>query len=85
MVAKMLEIGIIECFKNHMYRFKGSYYVQRKGGSIGLRLTGVVAEICMARWENRFRVLLMKNEVTLWMSKVYVDDQDLERGVGIGG
>ena len=40
-------------------------------------MTGVVAEICMARWEKRFRGLMLQNEMRLWMSKVYVDDQDL--------
>ena len=27
MIAKMFEIGVRECFRNHMYRFKGRYFV----------------------------------------------------------
>ena len=77
MVVKMLELAVKECLKNHVYRFNGKYFVQRTGGAIGLRLTGVVAEISMAAWEKRFRELAMENNIKLFMSKIFVDDQNL--------
>ena len=63
--------------RNHVYRFESKYYVQKEGGAIGLRLTGIIAEISMAAWELKFRDLLVKNSVQLLLSKIYVDDQNL--------
>ena len=40
-----------------------------------MRLTGVV--ISMAAWEKRFRILAEENEVKIYMSKIFVDDQNL--------
>ena len=77
MVARLIELAVRTCFNNHVYRFNGRYYLQKKGGAIGLRLTGVVAEISMAAWEAKFRELAIRNSVKIHMSKVYVDDQNL--------
>ena len=48
LVTWLAYIGVKECFRNHVYRFESKYYVQKEGGAIGLRLTGIVAEISMA-------------------------------------
>ena len=77
LIAKMFEIAVRECFRNHVYQFDGRYYVQKEGGAIGLCLTGVVAEINMAAWEGKFRDLVKKNEIDLIMSDIYVDDQNV--------
>ena len=68
--AKMIEIAVKECMRNHCYRFGGEYFLQTEGGAIGLRLTGVVAEISMAEWELKFRMMMRENLVKLWMSKI---------------
>ena len=77
LLGKMFQIGVRECFRNHVYKFNRKYYVQREGGAIGLRLTGVVAEISMAAWEKRFRNLVERSNVDLLMSEIYVDDQNI--------
>ena len=51
--------------------------MQREGGVIGLRLTGVVAEINMAAWEAKFQDVARRNGVDLLMSEIYVDDQNI--------
>ena len=44
--------------KNHIYKFANKVYKQRAGGSIGLRATGVVAQIVVNRWKRRIMVKL---------------------------
>ena len=77
LLAKVIEIAIKTTFKNHLYQFEGQSYIQAKGGSIGLRLTGVVAKLVMNRWNTRFKELAIQNEITIYLNKTYVDDQNL--------
>ena len=42
LLAKVVEIAVKTTFRNHLYQFEGKTYIQAEGGSIGLRLTGVV-------------------------------------------
>ena len=77
LLAKVIEISIKTTFKNHLYQFEGRSYIQAKGGSIGLRLTGVVAKLVMNRWNVRFKELAIQNEITIYLNKTYVDDQNL--------
>ena len=54
-VAKVIEIGLRKTFKNHVYQWGGQFFVQREGGPIGLKLTGVVAKIRMIEWMKTFK------------------------------
>ena len=54
MLGKALEILIITCMKNHVYRFDNQLRVQANGGPIGLALTGEVAECYMMNWDKKF-------------------------------
>ena len=49
--------------------------MQREGGPIGLKLTGVVAQMRMIRWMGRFNDLLVQNRIRTYLNSVYVDDQ----------
>ena len=53
----------------------GKFYVQREGGPIGLKLTGVVAKMRMIRWMKKFNNLLLENRIRTYLNSVYVDDQ----------
>ena len=56
-MGKVIEIAVKTTFKNHLYQFKGKTYIQTKGGSIRLRLTGVVAKLVMNYWNKKLKEL----------------------------
>ena len=37
MLSKAVEVGVRECFRNHLYTFNAQVYSQTEGGPIGLR------------------------------------------------
>ena len=43
LLGKVIEVAIRTTFSNHVYLYNNKLYKQTRGGSIGLRLTGVVA------------------------------------------
>ena len=49
-MEKVLEVAVRATFKNHIYTYGNQLYRKRKGGAIGLRLTGIVARIVMDGW-----------------------------------
>ena len=74
-MSKVIEIGIRTTFRNHVYQWGGEFYVQREGGPIGLKLTGVVAKLRMIRWMGKFNNLVRENKIKSYMNIVFVDDQ----------
>ena len=54
LVGKSIELMIVTCMKNHVYRFDNKIRLQLKGGPIGLALTGEVAECYMINWDKKF-------------------------------
>ena len=48
MVGEMVKL----CFEGHVYEFGGAWYLQKKGGPIGLRLSGAVAALVMIVWDG---------------------------------
>ena len=52
MFGKVLEILIVVTTENHVYKFGNEYRVQAKGGPIGLRCTGEMADCCMIDWDK---------------------------------
>ena len=74
MLSKAVEVGVRECFRNHLYTFNGEVYRQTDGGPIGLRLSMAVSRLVMAMWD---KLLLEKGLNTGWlihMMKRYVND-----------
>ena len=45
---------------NHCYQFNGKIRVQKKGGPIGLRLTGEIADCIMIDWDKTLLAELRK-------------------------
>ena len=73
----MVKVAVKTTFRNHLYQFEGKSYIQAKGGSIGLRLTGVVAKLVMGYWGRKFKEKAIENKLTIYLNKVYVDDVNL--------
>ena len=70
-----MELAVTVCMKNHVYQHGGFFYKQEKGMPIGLRLSGVVAELRMCDWVVTADKMLEENEVEVWKIE---DDQDLD-------
>ena len=61
----------------HDYVFDGEIIRQKGGGSIGLDLTGVVADIYMDHWDKQYINLLTENNFQPKLYKRYKDDINL--------
>ena len=77
MVGRILEEAVKVTFRNHVYTYSNKLYIQRKGGAIGLRLTGVIARIVMDRWATRFRKAMKEGKLEEFLLEKYVDDVNL--------
>ena len=69
-------VGVLvtKTMQNHCYMFEGRIYRQEEGGSIGLDLTGVVADIYMSWWDGQLICLLGEANIFAILYKRYVDD-----------
>ena len=70
----LVEILSKATFNNHFYKWKGKIFHQRKGGAIGLRLTGVCAKVVMDKWMDEFVKVLESNGIHVFLIRKYVDD-----------
>ena len=60
---------------NHVYTVGDKFYLQSSGGPIGLKLTGILAEVVMMDWDKRFLQTLRENGIVMRMYGRYVDDE----------
>ena len=74
MIILALQIALAFVMKNHHYTFAGALKRQRKGGPIGLDLTGALAQIFMIWWGKEFKIRLQQLQLEVIMMKIYVDD-----------
>ena len=74
LVAKLVELIVVEVFSNHIYEFGGKIYRQREGGPIGLSLSGAVARAVMARWDSEVGQACAEQGIRIWFRSRYVDD-----------
>ena len=51
--GKALEIMLVACMDNHVYQFNNQIRVQKKGGPIGLKLTGEIFDCIMIDWDKK--------------------------------
>ena len=68
---------IVKIMGLHDYVFDGKIIRQKSGGSIGLDLAGVVADIYMCHWDKLFKQKLSLSGITTKMYKRYKDDMNL--------
>jgi hypothetical protein len=52
MFGKALEMMLRLCMENHLYQFENKVRIQKKGGPIGLKLTGEIADCIMLDWDK---------------------------------
>ena len=83
--GKALEIMLIACMDNHVYQFNNEIRVQKKGGPIGLKLTGEIFDCIMIDWDKRLLCELEKLKVVPELYTRFKDDieiatESLERG-----
>ena len=62
MLSKAVEVGVRECFRNHLYTFNGQVYRQTEGGPIGLRLSMAISRLVMAMWDKMLMKTGFNNE-----------------------
>ena len=77
MLTEALKIGMLVVMNNHTYTFDGKVYRQQSGGSIGLELTGNIAQVFMIWWDSEFKLRLNEAGIVSRLIKRYVDDINL--------
>ena len=88
MIGKAMEVLIVSCMKNHVYRFGNKMKLQSTGGPIGLALTGEVADCFMNKWDKLFVQKCKDMEINLTFYSRFKDDifisaSSLEKGTRI--
>ena len=53
MLVEAIRVVLKDLLKTHVYEFAGEIRRQKKGGPIGMELTGVVAQIFMVWWDKQ--------------------------------
>ena len=90
MLAEALNIAVQFTMKNHLYQFDGKVMRQKRGGPIGLGLTGDVAQIFMVWWDQQKIKKLEANGMRVLLYLRYVDDiivvvRDMSVNQDVGG
>ena len=90
MMALILKRMILVVMGNHVYSFNGKNRLQLEGGPIGLKVSGVLAKVCMLRWSKDFLAKLAAAVsgvvfFAMYLLLFYVDDtflamEELEAG-----
>ena len=73
-VATVMKIAVLVLFRTHVYEFGGKFFLQKKGGPIGLRSTCCIARIVMLWWDEKLLSVVAKNNLTLRQKARYMDD-----------
>ena len=73
-LKEALKIGMLVVMNNHMYTFDGRIHRQESGGSIGLELTGNIAQVFMIWWDCTLKSHLAESGILVRLMKRYVDD-----------
>ena len=73
-LAKVMKTAVLAIFKTHTYSFGAKYYLQSKGGPIGLRSTCCVARLIMCWWDDRLVEVMEKAGMEMLDGARYMDD-----------
>ena len=68
--GKVLEVAIRTCCKNHVYQQEGKFFLQNEGMPIGLRISGVIAELRMCIWMEEVENKMIENEMEVYMNEI---------------
>ena len=77
MFCLAIKVMVRKTMELHDFIFNNIIYRQKHGGSIGLDLTGMVANIYMCYWDNELKCRLMEANIHAIVYKRYVDDVDV--------
>ena len=55
MFTEAMKVALLFIAENYIYTFDNEIKLQSKGGSIGLKLTGVLAQLFMVGWDRKFK------------------------------
>ena len=77
LLALTLKLGVMEIMSNHVFEFGGSTFLQKDGGSIGLRMTGTIAQIVMDSWAKKMKISMESNGIKSYLFTKYVDDVNM--------
>jgi len=77
MLREALSVALTVIMKNHVYTFDNEIRKQTKGVPIGLKSTGVLAQIFMIWLDKEFAARLDEMSIVVRMNKRYVDDINL--------
>ena len=73
-LAKVMKTAVLAIFKTHIYSFSQKFYLQQKGGPIGLRSTCCVARLVMLWWDDKLTEVMEKLNVKTVAGARYMDD-----------
>ena len=88
MFGKALELMLVTCMDNHVYRFENHTRLQKEGGPIGLKLTGEIADCLMIYWDNKLleelkRYNMIPEVYTRFKDDIQIAIKSLEKGIDI--
>ena len=73
-MAKVMKTAVLALFKTHTYSFGEKFFLQMKGGPIGLRSTCCIARLVMLWWDDQLTVALEKMSIKMIAGARYMDD-----------
>ena len=73
-VAQVAQKSVLAIFKTHTYRFAKKFYLQKRGGPIGLRSTCCIARLVMLWWDQEFLDVVKTANIKIIGSARYMDN-----------
>ena len=74
LLAKVMKTAVLAIFKTHTYSFNQKFYLQAKGGPIGLRSTCAIARLVMMWWDDRLIEAMETMNIKKISGARYMDD-----------
>ena len=68
---------LITCMNSHVYQFGNQFRIQKKGGPIGLKLTGEIADCLMVNWDKKLIAKLKEFKMKPDLYTRFKDDIDM--------
>ena len=72
--AMAVAYGCKMVITNHVYTVGDEFFLQSRGGPIGLELTGILARVVMMDWDRRYLKAVSDAGIVMMMLGWYVDD-----------
>ena len=73
-IGRVLQIAVETMFCTHIYKFGNKFYLQQRGGPIGLRATCGVARLTMIMWDRLWLEMVSDMGLNIEDAARYMDD-----------